>query len=287
MRKDLHSGILTEKDGKVFLIRDDGERLLEEEFIWGGYLLHFLGRGVRARFLEQRDYERCRPIVVLWPDEKGRNEPFVEIYYSERLRKYKVSILGHIAININGEIFNFSHLMNENEVITHEEYFYRPALGEFAPHPKTGRFNLDDHDKPYYDKFGRRFMRTTHVLRIEGVNTQILHDYFHDRHRKIFDTPANPRRPQQYRDFSIFTNNCATIIRDGLREYGFKKIKGIFPRDLFVNTAYHFLELNKKGGINVKLFRIKQLKVPEADYSALTPLMNPLNRIKLRSLAIY
>ena len=46
-----------------------------------------------------------------------------------------------MAVNVNGAIFNFSHKINENEVMRNEEYFFRPALGEFAPHPVTGRDN--------------------------------------------------------------------------------------------------------------------------------------------------
>jgi hypothetical protein len=287
MAKNVYTGILTKTDNKVFIASPDGKRLLEDELIWSGYLLHWLGSAVNARLLEQRDYKTGRPIVIVWPFEKRQEESFIEIYYNERLRKYVVSTLGHIAINVNSEIFNFSHLINENEVITPDEYFYRPALGEFAPHPVTGRLNVENRDMPYYDKFGRRFMRTTHVLRIEGMNTGILHDYFHDRLKNILRTPVDPGRPDEYRDFSIFTNNCSTIIRDGLREYGFKKIKGIFPRDLFVNSAYQLLNLKKSSNIKVTVFKLKQLKVPEADYSALSPLMNLLNRVRLRSLPKY
>ncbi len=287
MIKDACTGILTKKENKVFIESSDGKRLLEDGVIWSGYLLHWLGKVVRARILDQKDYKTGRPIVILWPYEKRRKESFIEIYYSERLRKYTVSTLGHIAININGEIFNFSHLINENEVITQEEYFYRPALGEFAPHPVTGRFNVGNPGMPFYDKFGRRFMRTTHVLRVEGIDTEILHDYFHDCLKNILGTQVDPKRPEKYGDFNIFTKNCSTIIRDSLREYGFRMIKGIFPRDLFVNSAYQLMKLKKSCDIMVTLFKIKQLKVPEADYSALSPLMNPLNRIRLKSLPEY
>jgi len=287
MIRNIYTGILTKKDNKVFIESSNGKRLLEDENIWSGYLLHWLGRMVCARLLDQRDYKTGRPIVIIWPYEKKQEESFIEIYYNERLRKYIVSTLGHIAININGDIFNFSHLINENEIMTQEEYFYRPALGEFAPHPLTGRLNVDKMDMPFYDKFGRRFMRTTHVLRVEGINTESLHDYFHNRLKNILSTQVDPGRPEKYSDFSMFTKNCSTIIRDSLREYGFKMIKGIFPRDLFVNSAYQLLKLKKSSDIMVTLFKMKQLKVPEADYSALSLLMNPLNRIRLKSLPEY
>jgi hypothetical protein len=287
MNTNIYTGILTIKNDQAFLLGADGKRLLEDERIWSGYLIYFMGKEVCARRLEQRCYETNKPIVIMWPYEQRDEEPFIEIYYNERLRKYRVSTLGHIAININGEIYNFSHLLNENEALTPEEYFFRPALGEFAPDPITGRFNLDSPERPHYDKFGRRFMRTTHVLRVNGLNIDILHDYFHDRLRNILNTPINPKRQGVYKDFSILTNSCSTIIRDGLRAYGFNQIKGIFPRDLFVNSAYQLLKIQENSEIRVTLFKMKQLKVPEADYSALTPLINPLNRFRQRSLSAH
>ena len=65
-------------------------------------------------------------------------------------------------------------LMNENEIITEEEFFYRPALGEFAPSPNNGKYEILEDGTPYYDKFGRNFMRTIHVLRIEGIDVEKL-----------------------------------------------------------------------------------------------------------------
>ena len=56
--------------------------------------------------------------------------------------KYPASTFGHNAINVNGEFFNFSHLINENESMDEAEYMYRPALGEFAPSPTTGKFEI-------------------------------------------------------------------------------------------------------------------------------------------------
>lgn len=54
---------------------------------------------------------------VMWPDEPVPDESVVELYFNEHLVKYPVSFLGHLAVNVNGTIFNFSHLMNENEMI--------------------------------------------------------------------------------------------------------------------------------------------------------------------------
>ena len=220
----------------------------------------------------------------MWPDEPAPQEPFVDLYFNERLVKYPVSFLGHLAVNVNGEIFNFSHLINENEVMRPEEYFYRPAMGEFAPHPVSGRANLDDPQKPYYDKFGRLFMRTIHVLRITGLDTQKLSQIFHDELEIIHNAPPDPKKPGHYINFNIFTNSCSTIIRDGFQKLGFRKIRGIFPRDLFVNVAYHFLKQTEYPRIKASRFTLNQLHVPEAAPSAMPPLLNPFNRIKNRIL---
>jgi hypothetical protein len=279
-------GVLRQEGGKSYLLGKSGDRFLESSMIWEGYLKYWRDKEVCARLLPQSDYIEGNPIVIMWPYEEPPSTPFVELYYNERLVKYPASTLGHFAVNVNGEIFNFSHLLNENEVIKREEYFYRPALGEFAPHPELGVFNVDDPERPYYDKFGRLFMRTIHVLHIEGIDTEHLSRIYHRALETIHSTPINPKRPEKYPDFNIFTRSCTTIIRDGLREYGFRRIGGIFPRDLFVNIAFHLLK-GDRGDIEVKLFRMKQLKVPEAPYSALTPFLNPLNRIRARRLPEY
>ncbi|MFC2091572.1 hypothetical protein ACFLTD_02235, partial [Elusimicrobiota bacterium] len=229
------------------------------------------------------DYELKKPIIIMWPDVKGPDYPYVELYYNERLKKYPFSLFGHIAVNVNGEIFNYSHLLNENEVIGIEEYFYRPALGEFAPHPELGKFNIDDEQKPYYDKFGRLFMRTIHVLHIKGLDTEKLSRIYHDQLEIIHNTPVNPEKPHKYRDMHLFKRQCATIIRDGLKKYGFSNIIGTFPRDVFVNASYNLFK-QKSSDIDVQIFKLKQLKVPQADYSAMTPFTNPTNYLKEKKL---
>ncbi len=273
-------GILTVEGNRSFLLNKKGVPLLEKELIWEGYIKHWSGKKINARKLPLKDYKKNEAIIICWPEKKYPNEPFIELYYNERLIKYPTSRLGHIAININNNIFNFSHLINENEIISSEEYFYRPALGEFAPHPETGIFNIDDKDRPYFDKFGRNFMRTIHVLRIEGIDTEKLLNFYKNELEVIYNTPRDPESPEDYRDFNIFKRSCTTIIRDGFKECGFKKIKGTFPRDLFINAAYHFARTYKKDSIKVKLYKMDQLKVPEAPFSKITPLLNPFNKLR-------
>ena len=170
MSNTVYTGILTADENNGFLLSRDGSRVLEENHIWDCYINHWAGQNVCARLLPQKDYENGEPIVIAWPDIPLANVDFMELYYNERLVKYWPSLFGHNAICVNGRIYNYSHLINENEVISIEEYFYRPALGEFAPSPNTGLFEILDDGTAYYDKFGRNFMRTIHVLRVEGIN---------------------------------------------------------------------------------------------------------------------
>ena len=268
------------EDGRIFVQGPDGKRFYDSEPIWEGYVTHWLGQRVCARQLPQMDYETERPIILVWPDEEIPKRPFVVLYFNERLRKYPASLLGHMAINVNGEVFNYSHLMNENEVLTREEYLYRPALGEFAPHPTQGRHHVDTDGKAYYDKFGRLFMRSVHALFIEGLPTNLLSAYYHRELENILNTPENPLKPGYYPHFNLFTRNCATIIRDGLRQVGLQGIRGILPRDLFMSVFYHLLKNREGLGTRIEFFRLNQLKVPEAPYSALPPPVNPVNMLR-------
>jgi len=287
MKENIYRGILTAKDVNVYLLTEDGAKVLENEKIWSGYLKHFSGRKVRARLLPQRDYETGRKIIIMWPEMPAPEDPFVELYFNERLAKYRTSFLGHLAINVNGEIFNFSHLLNENEIMKHEDYFFRPALGEFSPHPVFGRYNVDDPQKPYYDKFGRLFMRTIHVLKIIGLDIKRLSQIFHEQLEKIKNTPPDPKDPQKYRDFNILTNSCSTVIRSGFKKYGFEEITGMFPRDIFVNISYYFLMQENDKRIRAAWRTLPQLMVDEAAPSVMPPLMNPLNRWKKRQMAVF
>ncbi len=274
------------KDSGCYLLTEKGEHFFESDFIWNGYVQHWLGKKVCGRYLDEKEYENDKPIILLWPYTKNNPKPCIDIYYNERLVYYPGSILGHIAINVNEKVFNFSYLLYENEVISPEEYLYRPALGKFAPHPLFGRHDTSNKDKPYYDNFGRLFMRTIHVLRIEStdITCSDLSSFFSNAMKVIHETPIQPRRPERYRDFNILNRNCTTLIRDGLREIGFEKIQGITPRDLFINAVYFFLNLQKCGSCKVTVFKMKQLKLPEAPYSAMSLLLNPLNMIKLMKL---
>jgi hypothetical protein len=277
---DTVKGVLTQERGKTFLLKGDENPLLENELIWSGYVRHWLGKMVCARYLPQRDYEKGKPIIIMWPDDWETETPYMDLYFNERLPKYRASFFGHIAVNVNGKVFNFSHHMNENEVMTPEEYFYRPPLGEFAPHPKTGLYADGSGGRPYYDKFGRLFMRTVHVLRIEDLETERLLRFYYRELKKTKNGPIDPNRPDIYTGFNVLTRNCTTIIRDGLRKCGFRKVKGIVPKDFFVCATHCFRRLEEMGAVRTKTFKLGQLKVPEATYSVGVPLVNPINWIR-------
>ena len=100
---------------KKYSRNDDSEmrryiqkKIFENEKIWDGYVKHWENTAVIARRLTQLDYEDGSPIIIMWPDEPIPDKPFVQIYYNERLVKYFDSTLGHLAINVNGKIFNFA-----------------------------------------------------------------------------------------------------------------------------------------------------------------------------------
>lgn len=278
------SGVLVRDGHNVFLKGYDGTRHFSDCAIWDGYLLHWEGKRLCGRILPERDYVTGRPLALLWPDIPATGDPFVELYYNERLVRYLMSFLGHIAINVNGEIFNFSHLLNECEVMSTAEYFYRPALGPFSPAPGGG-FDTSDPDRPYLDKFGRNFMRTIHVLRITGRDTGVLSRFLHGELKAIHDTPVDPKHPDKYAGFGVISRNCTTIIRDALRDWGFTGIKGILPRDMFASAAWVFHREVRHGQISLSAYTMPQLTVPEAPLSAMTPLVNPINRLKISRLA--
>jgi len=278
-------GLLVREGPEIFLRNSEGEKFFSEFSIWEGYWKHWRGTMLCGRILPEADYTTGKNIVLLWPERERYSGPFVELYYNERLVKYTMSILGHLAINVNGFIFNFSHLLNECEIMTEEEYFYRPALGRFSPSP-DGFFDTSDPERPYLDKFGRQFMRTIHTARITGKETAGLESILRRKLKEIYDTPVDPAKPEYYRDFSKFTNSCTTIVRDSLRAWGFSGIKGVFPRELFINAVWEFQKSSRRGELTLSVFKRDQLMVDEAPASSLTPIVNPVNFLKKRILDI-
>ena len=277
-------GRLTQENGASFILDENGIRHFENRVIWDGYLSHWSGEKVFARELEQRDYETNESIIIIWPDVTDPDGLFIDLYYNERLFKYVASLLGHTAINVNGSIFNFSHLMNENEIMAKEEYFYRPALGEFAPSPNNGLFEILEGGRAFYDKFGRNFMRTIHRIRVFGLNTEKMIAILKQSLANILNTPPNLKNPEKYRDFSMVSNNCATVIRDAFNECGFPEITGRFPRDLFVNATYHLFHHPE---LDVQYTKLPQLTVAEAPKSMVSPLVNPRNYFRWHELRIF
>lgn len=272
-------GVLTQEGDTVYLKGADNTRHFEGELIWEGYKKHWMGRALRGRTLPQRDYVKGRPIVILWPDEEISDRPYLDLYYNEKLTHYWESAMGHIAASVNGEIFNYSNALNENEIMTPEEYFYRPALGEFAPDPVKGKINVSNPDRPYFDKFGRLFMRSIHVLRFYGVDLEKIRAGLQRGLETVHNAPKNPKAPEMYAQFSVLKRSCTTFTRDAMRDAGMK-VSGILPRDFFVNAAVYA----KHSAFEHRLFVLPQLKVEEAPHSAPSRLMNPVNWIKQSTL---
>ncbi|MBI4054398.1 MAG: hypothetical protein HY397_03670 [Candidatus Doudnabacteria bacterium] len=278
-------GILeSDKDAGVYVRDELGQKHLLDCKIWSGYLKHWIGKAVQARILREKDYESGKPLALLWPQKKPREESgknFLELYFLERLAKYWGSLFGHSAINLNGRVFNFAHKLNENEEMSEEEFFYRPALGEFAPN-LHGKYDTSDPEKPHYDKFGRVFMRTIHAFRIEGWETSALIAYYREMLAQIKN--RGDIRKDEYRDFNPITQNCVTIIRDGLRSTVLKQVKGILPKDFFASCVLEFLKLKKQRPITISFSTIPQILVPEAPKSRSVPLLNPVNFLRRLSL---
>jgi hypothetical protein len=127
-------------------------------------------------------------------------------------------------------------------------------------------------------------MRTIHRIRIFGLDTEKMMATLKQSLDIILNTPPNPKEPDKYKDFSIVSNNCATIIRDVFNQCGFPEIKGRFPRDLFVNTTYH---LFCHPELDVQYAKLPQLFVPEAPMSMVSPLLNFRNYFRKNELRIF
>lgn len=262
--------------GGVFYTGDG--TILRNTSVWNGYLRHWEGLMLNGTVLPERDYNTGREILLLWPDEP-KPENYFELYYNERLVKYRMSFLGHLAINVNGRVYNFSHLINECEVMTEAEYLYRPALGRFAPSP-SGYFDISDPQRPFLDKFGRQFMRTIHTLRVTGTDNSKLESHLIRKMKEIHESPVDVKKPDYWSGFRTFSDNCTTAIRDALRGAGFTDINGVFPHDLFISAVWSIRKRGVQPGLSYSVFSKDQLKVDEAPCSALSPVINPINRIK-------
>ncbi len=283
-RKGFSSGILRSDDLSLWVEGRSGRCLFQDGSIWSGYARHWRDRPVLGRSLEECDYETGKPLVLLWPAdfEDHARRPHVQLFLNERLTTFRGSILGHAAVNVGGLVFNFSYRRNENEAVPVEEYLYRPALGCYGVHPTLGRTDLAEDGRPYYNNFGRLFERTIHVLHVETSPEVVsrLRAYFEEKMDIVQRAPAPPGEPNGNPLFHYYRRNCATIIRDGLRRAGPFPVTGMAPRDLFESACRCFRRASFQGACRVARWRLGQLKVPEAPYSAMVPSIHPLNRAR-------
>ncbi len=273
-------GILRSDGKKHWVEGQRGACLWEEGCIWDGYVRHWLNQPVCGRLLQERGYDTDRRLLMLWPGDfdDRLQTPHFQIYLNERLTNFRGSLLGHSAINVRGRAFNFSYRRNENEAVPVEEYLYRPALGQFGVHPVRGRVDGEFNGRPYYNNFGRLFGRTIHVLHVETSEEVAgrLSAFFQTKMDIIRNAPVVQEAPNSNPFFHFYRRNCATIIRDGLRRAGPFPVRGVTPMDLFESALMHFRREANRGTCRVGLWSMRQLKVPEAPYSAMVRGINPL-----------
>ncbi len=124
-------------------------------------------------------------------------------------------------------------------------------------------------------------MRGIHVIYIEGIKTDKLYKILKEELDIIHNTPPKPDNLENYPDFHAIKRSCTSIVRDGLRKYGFIKVKGVLPRDFFVNAAYI---LKKEKKLKVKIYKMPQLIVPECPPSKTTLLFNIKNWFRVKTL---
>lgn len=277
---DIIEGVLLKTEQGCGVRTEDGETFFTQDHIWSGYIKHFQNQKVYARALPQTDYKTGRPIVFLWPNELLPQTPYVEIYFNEPLAAYLGSFFGHAAVNVNGRAFNFARKKNENEELAREEYFYRPARGEFAPAPKGG-YDISDAKHPYYDKFGRRFMRKVYVLRITGLqtaDTDRLAGYYRQALTRILERSKNSG--DENPDFRMFSNNCVAELQKGLSGWGLPPVHRWIPKTFFEDCAREFYRLAPKRGWTISVQALPQLIVPEAKPSRVVIFSKLLSEIR-------
>lgn len=274
-----YSGILIKRDEKFVLLSNYGAYLFSDRIIWEGYGQYFLNHNIEVSELEDTDYEKCEKILLMYPLPVKQESDFIELYYNERLVKYPASRFGHLSLNCNGTVFNFSHLINECEIISEEEYFFRPALGHFSPNPQTNLADYTNPEKLYYDKFGRLFMRNVHVLRLSNVDSSKLANVLTKR-MKLFKEAGLGAPSDKNSAFRPLSHNCVTEIADALKECGFGAGSHFIPRDCFAVTGSHWRRLAEKSGYDFSYYIMKQMPVKEAKPSKLAFLINPFNYLR-------
>ena len=247
--------------GAPGLVSGSGRTALDG--LWPGYRV-LSGSDVRLRWLRE-DRAGAR-IALLAPAADCPPGPDrVEVYFLHRLREQLVSLFGHLAIAVRGRVWNFSAVLEENEAVSWDEYFYRPQTGPFVRH-------ADGHGLARVDRYGRRFMRAADVLSLEGLPAERLADVLDgllDEVRAAAEKAQDGSSPA----FSSWSRNCAGFIREALNESGVGSFSSHAPRDLFVELAWHF---RKRGGATFR--RVPQLIVPGIlPSSSAVPLLRPAN----------
>ena len=74
---EIITGILKKADEKVFVEEANGKQHFSDKRIWDGYVHHWEGKEVSARFLPERDYETKQKIIIMWPKKIQRARPML------------------------------------------------------------------------------------------------------------------------------------------------------------------------------------------------------------------
>ena len=252
----------------------------------------------------------CPVIVPL--EEMAGAEGGLQILFMHRLRGQVVSLFGHIAIIVRGRVWNFSAVLAENEMLEADEFYWRPCLPPFVPrggtdlpaslhrvHPAgsswgtaSGREDAPDpvqglvDDRPAQkvgpraDRYGRRFMRSMDVLDISGLepaSIAALEEALAELMGRVREgAPRSRRGESPY--FSPWKMNCAGFVREAFALAGLAHFHSHLPRDLFVETGWHFTRQARQPGsaVRVERRRLPQVPVPGIrPSSSAVPLLNP------------
>lgn len=268
MRTDALRGILRWRGParSTVVLAGGGER--RTGVLWPGYA-RFAGTRVLVRPLPVHD--AGKPVLLVAPLGDAPPARSVELYLAERLPRHAMSRFGHVAAWAGGHVFNYSRTWRENEALDWAEFAWRPPLGDYGPER--------------HDYFGRRFMRTLHVLRIDGLDTVRVRASLQAVRERILARPPDPRDPEYAPWVNLAGRNCVALLRLALVEAGLPVFHGLTPRAFFVDAAWRLRRLAGRGVLRLSYRRLPQVVVPECAPSLPASSWSPRTAQRERRLA--
>lgn len=299
----IRQGVLTCEGGRPVLVSGRERMILPGPF-WEGWTA-MLAREVV--YFPAADLQPPCP-VILPAEEQADSDDEVEILFLHRLRGQLASLFGHIAIVVRGRVWNFSAVLAENEVLTVDEFYWRPCLPPFLPEEEGCLTVLEGVDPDSVsvrteggqqeettcpdnrsakkgglrvDRYGRRFMRSLDRIKISGLSPAQLSNLeksLTELMERVYKAaPSSCRGESPY--FSAWKMNCAGFVREAFALAGLANFQSHFPRDLFIEIGWHFIRQARQAGSSLRVKygqRIPQFPVPgiRASSSAV-PLLNP------------